>query len=290
LRQVPGKSFLATVSRPSIFLAYDARCCRLPAVGPRWPLLWPLPHAAQAPAALRLTPNLVGQIEQPLRYRPDGGDFVIENGPEFFNRPLYGGNTAFRVDAGDKPEFTLYLPGRGGNLRFGLRRATDAKWLSDAAKIVTRYRPGEMLYEIRDPLLGAEGVLRLTVLAYEGTEGLIVRAELVRSDGSESSADVRRLARPRPRIFQPRASAAAPIELVWAYGGVNGQRGSRDGDIGTERMPISEYFQLQPEFCRGQCDRAAPARWVHPARESGDHRRRDAGGRAARIGRRDALA
>src|SRR5208337_4767120 len=37
---------------------------------------------------------------------------------------------------------------------------------------------------------------------------------------------------------------------LWAYGGVNGQRGSRDGDIGTERVPISEYFQLQPEFCR----------------------------------------
>jgi len=194
-----------------------------------------LPGAAQAPAALRLTPNLVGQIEQPLRYRPDGGDFVIENGPEFFNRPLYGGNTAFRVDAGDKPEFSLYLPGRGGNLRFGLRRATDAKWLSDAAKIVTRYRPGEMLYEIRDPLLGAEGVLRLTVLAYEGTEGLIVRAEAELGRGAPS------------------------LELVWAYGGVNGQRGSRDGDIGTERMPISEYFQLQPDFCRDNAIELRPS-------------------------------
>jgi hypothetical protein len=37
---------------------------------------------------------------------------------------------------------------------------------------------------------------------------------------------------------------------VWAYGGLNGQRGSRDGDIGTERQPVSEYFQLQPAFCR----------------------------------------
>ena len=183
-------------------------------------------NAAQAPAALRLTPNLVGQIEQPLRYRPDGGDFVIENGPEFFNRPLYGGNTAFRVDAGDKPEFSLYLPGRGGNLRIGLHSATDAKWLCDADKIVTRYRPGEMLYEIRDPLLGARGVLRLTALAYGGTEGLIIRVE------AEPNRE------------------ASPLELVWAYGGVNGQRGSRDGDIGTERVPISEYFQLQPAFCR----------------------------------------
>jgi hypothetical protein len=43
-------------------------------------------------------PNFADNIERPLRYRPDGADFVIENGTEFFNRPLYGTNTAFRVD------------------------------------------------------------------------------------------------------------------------------------------------------------------------------------------------
>jgi hypothetical protein len=53
---------------------------------------------AQAPGASRLTPNLESNIDRPLRYRPDGADFVIENGAEVFNRPLYGGNTAFRVD------------------------------------------------------------------------------------------------------------------------------------------------------------------------------------------------
>jgi hypothetical protein len=65
--------------------------------------------------------NFDGQTRRPLRYRPVGTDFVIENGVEFFNRPLYGTNTAFRVDAGDRPEFSLYLPGRGGNLRCGDR-------------------------------------------------------------------------------------------------------------------------------------------------------------------------
>ena len=50
------------------------------------------------------------------------GEFVIRNGKEFFNRPIYGVSTAtqagdFRVDAGDLPEFSLYLPGHGGNLR-----------------------------------------------------------------------------------------------------------------------------------------------------------------------------
>jgi len=178
---------------------------------------------AQAPAALALTPNLVDNIERPLRYRPDGTDFVIENGPEFFNRPLYGGNTAFRVDAGDRPEFALYLPGRGGNLRFGIRTAAGAKWMHEASFIRACYRPGEMLYDIRDPLLGA-GVLHLAAVALPQTEGLIVRVEA--------------------------AGVSSGVELIAAYGGVNGQRGRRDGDIGTERMPIGEYFQLQPEFCR----------------------------------------
>src|SRR5436190_6444601 len=49
--------------------------------------------------------NFRGKTARPLRYQPDGTDFVIENGSEFFNRPLYGTNTAFRVDAGDRPEF-----------------------------------------------------------------------------------------------------------------------------------------------------------------------------------------
>lgn len=187
--------------------------------------LFAAPLAALAqPAASKLTPNLESNIERPLRYRPDGADFVIENGAEFFNRPLYGGNTAFRMDGGDKPEFVLYLPGRGGNLRLGVHSAAGAKWLHDAAQITTRYRPGELLYEIRDPLLGPNGVVRLAALAYHQTEGLIVRVE---------------------------ATGLAPgLELVWAYGGVNGQRGSRDGDIGTERLPISQYFQLQPGFAK----------------------------------------
>jgi hypothetical protein len=180
--------------------------------------------ALAQPAAERLIPNLESNIDHPLRYRPDGPDFVIENGAEFFNRPLYGGNTAFRVDGGDKPEFVLYLPGRGGNLRFGIRSKAGAKWLHEAARVITRYRPGSLLYEIRDPLLGSDGVLKLTALAYHQAEGLIVRVEA--------------------------SGLPADIELIWAYGGINGQRGSRDGDIGTERVPISQWFQLQPDFCK----------------------------------------
>src|ERR1035441_9597495 len=169
-------------------------------------------------------PNLVDNIARPLRYMPDGQDFVIENGGEFFNRPLYGGNTAFRADAGDQPEFSLYLPGHGGNLRIGLKSARGAKWLHEAARITARYRPGEMLYEIRDALLGPEAVLRVHAIGLHQTDGLIVRVNV--------------------------SGLNAPVELVAAYGGLSGKRGARDGDIGTEAVPIGQYFQLKPESCQ----------------------------------------
>ncbi|HET8656431.1 MAG TPA: DUF4450 domain-containing protein [Longimicrobiaceae bacterium] len=178
-------------------------------------------------------PMLVGTTTRPLRYHPDGGDFVIENGSEYFNRPLYDPepatedpqrNAAFRVDAGDRPEFSLYLPGRGGNLRLGVRTAGGARWLSGAARVVARYRPGSMLYEIHDPLLGG-GVLHLTAIPVPGADGLLVRAEL--------------------------SGAGGPVELLMAYGGMNGDRGSRAGDIGTEDVPISRFFQLKPAYTAG---------------------------------------
>src|ERR1700743_1444640 len=68
---------------------------------------------ATAIAHGQVAPLSEKNIERPLRYHPDGSDFAIENGTEFFNRPLYSANMAFRVDAGDKPEFAIYAPGRG---------------------------------------------------------------------------------------------------------------------------------------------------------------------------------
>ena len=124
-----------------------------------------------------------------MRYQPDGADFVIVNGTETFNRSLYGRNTAFRVDGGDRPEFVMYLPGRGGNLRIGLRNGAEAKWLVDAAQISTRYRPGELLYEIRDPLLGPRGVMNLHLLAMHETDGLVLRSTTSRATARRVSSN-----------------------------------------------------------------------------------------------------
>ncbi len=169
-------------------------------------------------------PTFEGQTERPLRYRPEDTDFVIESGAEFFNRPLYGGHTAFRVDAGDKPEFSLYLPGQGGNLRFGIRTVDGIKWLHDTDKIISRYRPGAMVYEIGDLLL-KDAMLHLSVVGLYEADGLIVEAVLKGAD--------------------------KPVELVAAFGGAGGKRGKRSGDIGCESEPVSQFFQLKPSNCKG---------------------------------------
>ena len=157
--------------------------------------------------------------ERVIRYIPDGGDFVIVNGERRFNRALYGTNTAFRVEAGDLPEFAMYMPGMGGNLKFGLSNATSSKWLIDAAKITARYRPGSMLYEIEDPILG-KGKLFLTILALSDAEGFVVRTEF--KDIKEKS------------------------HLIFAFGGASGQKFSRDGDMNVD--PESSFY-LKPENC-----------------------------------------
>src|SRR4029453_17575879 len=88
-------------------------------------------HALVAPNALA-EPNFAVRVARPLHYKPDdSGGFVVENGKETFNRPLYGLNTAFRVDAGDLPELSLYMPGRGGNLRLGVKTSAGAKGFND---------------------------------------------------------------------------------------------------------------------------------------------------------------
>ena len=153
------------------------------------------------------------------RYQPEGNDFVIINGEKRFNRALYGTNTGFRAEAGDLPEFALYMPGMGGNLKFGLVLPDSSKWLIDSRYIKTFYRPGSMIYEIRDAFLG-KGTIHLTAIAMSDAEGIILR--LVADNISEN------------------------YRLFWAFGGATGKRFSREGDIGADPESV---FYLKPEYC-----------------------------------------
>ncbi|WP_415327610.1 DUF4450 domain-containing protein [Chryseobacterium sp. MMS23-Vi53] len=156
--------------------------------------------------------------ERELHYKEDKGDFLLVNGKYRFNRALYGNNLASRVEAGDLPEFALYLPGMGGNLQFVIQKGTSIKKLINADKIETRYRPGSMLYNIKDPILGS-GSLKLTVLAQTKEEGLVLKMETENVDSS--------------------------TKIYAVYGGASGTTFSRNGDIGAD--PESGFYLL-PEY------------------------------------------
>jgi hypothetical protein len=195
-------------------------------------------YAAEAAATMPPPGVITGGIQplmesmtpRPLRYQPVGGEFVIRNGKEFFNRPIYGPSSKtqsgdFRVDAGDLPEFSLYLPGHGGNLKLGIISAGGtSKWAATADEVVARYRPGRMIYEIRDALLG-KGMMRAEVLTAAEGYGVLVKVE-----GHDVPAGTR---------------------LAWAFAGVSGRKGQRNGDIGCERQPVTLFFQVRPEECDG---------------------------------------
>ncbi|CAH0151179.1 hypothetical protein SRABI27_00527 [Pedobacter sp. Bi27] len=155
-----------------------------------------------------------------LRYRPEGRDFVIHNGTRRFTRALYGTNTAFRVEAGDLPEFALYMPAMGGNLQFGLLDGKNSKWLIKATDITARYRPGSMIYTIKDPLLG-DGTLHLTLLALSNSDGTVLKARF--------------------------ENVKKGIELLWVFGGASDKKFSRSGDMGVD--PESSFY-LEKQNCK----------------------------------------
>jgi len=195
-----------------------------------------VPGKAQTGAARSSLPPevLAGKVQalmeaataQPMRYLPHERGFVIRNGSELFNRPLYGPNNGFRVDAGDLPEFSLYLPGHGGNLRLGICVQGRAKWLAQAESVETRYIAGRMEYAVRDTLLGA-GELRLEVLTAAEGSGLLLRAEGRNLPGE--------------------------VALSWAFGGVSGRKGKRGGDIGCENEPVARFFRFVRRSARRTC-------------------------------------
>ncbi|TDW51738.1 uncharacterized protein DUF608 [Flavobacterium sp. 270] len=154
-----------------------------------------------------------------IHYAPDGNSFVLKNGTRKFNRALYGSNTGFRVETGDLPEFAMYMPGMGGNLKFGLINGKDSKWITEVSKIDTKYVLGTMQYIIEDAILG-KGKLFVDVVALKESEGFIVK---VYGENIDKNTD-----------------------LIWAFGGATGKKFSRDGDIGADPESV---FYLQPQYC-----------------------------------------
>jgi len=174
--------------------------------------------AARDAVALR-----ADSIDRPIRYQPEGGDFIILNGTMTFNRPLYAAHTGGRAEAGDRPEFAFCTPGKGGVLRLGFQGNETAKWLDQCAHVVARYRAGSEVYEIDDPGLGT-AMVRITAMPTQGNLGLILRAEWFGEDRG--------------------------ISLVWAYGGGTGERARNRFDL-NDNSDMAKIWDLRPEDCAG---------------------------------------
>ncbi|WP_344397478.1 DUF4450 domain-containing protein, partial [Streptomyces asiaticus] len=169
---------------------------------------------------VKLSPKTWHNQELELRYHPEGKDFVITNGKRLFTRALYGTNTAFRVETGDRPEFALYMPGMGGNFKLGISVNQQSKWLTQADSIIARYRAGARPYTIKDTLLG-NGTLEIDILALADGEGFILKTQ--------------------------GKNLPKSTELYWAFGGATGKKFSRDGDMGPD--PESNFY-LQANNCK----------------------------------------
>ncbi|TDD95705.1 DUF4450 domain-containing protein [Flavobacterium cellulosilyticum] len=154
-----------------------------------------------------------------IHYSPEGNSFVLKNGNRKFNRALYGTNTAFRVEAGDLPEFAMYMPGMGGNFKLGIQKGDKSKWITEAKTIVTRYTLGIMDYKISDPLL-EKGELNIEIVALKNSEGFALKVTATKIPKN--------------------------VSLIWAFGGASGKKFSRDGDIGADPESV---FYMQPEYC-----------------------------------------
>lgn len=195
-----------------------------------------LPPASSGFGGADIVPNRAETITRPLRYRPDGTDFVAVAGDGHFNRPLYAARTSFRIDAGDRPEFALNLPRKGGVLRLGVA-GPQPLWLHEAATVEMRYRPGSVIYAIHDPALG-------------GTT-ITVTAQAVREQ--------------RAALWHFAADGALPGPVVWAFtGGHSRSANERNGDIIAGRDPAEI---MTPTLADATGNTVAPglARYVNRA-------------------------
>ncbi|WP_320018223.1 DUF4450 domain-containing protein [Labilibaculum manganireducens] len=161
------------------------------------------------------------KLERELRYQPDNDGFVILNGNKKFNRALYGGHSAFRVETGDVPEFGFFMPNMGGNLQLGFVNGQNSVWLNSASQIKSTYYPGCRIYEIQDSFI-SNGIIKLAVLALADSDGMIMKIET--------------------------ENIPEGIELLLMYGGASNKRFSRNGDLGVDKP---DCFDLHADDCLG---------------------------------------
>lgn len=154
-----------------------------------------------------------------LRYWPEKDGFVLQKVPKKrFNRALYGENHAFRVDAGDLPQFGFYgSNGMMGNVQFALQTSDGRLFrFEDLICDSVVYRDGRMCYDFKLPSTDA-GIRLIAASSYD-RQGAVFQLENV-SDGS--------------------------LTCIALFGAVRGRKLSRNGDLGADP---ENAMAMQPEY------------------------------------------
>lgn len=140
-------------------------------------------------------------------------------------------NTGSFIKGAKAPEFSFYLPGKAGDIKFGLIQGDTSVWLSDLHTTCTLYKNG-LKYLVSGGLL-KQGRLTFTALPLFQTDGLIIQIQ-----GEQLPEG---------------------IQLFWAFGGASGKLilqsdpGLMDADCHDnvcvhERNAEILYYPTAPKF------------------------------------------
>lgn len=178
---------------------------------------------------------------RPPHYRPDGGGVVAVDGEARFNRALYGAHTGFRVECSDQPEFGIYLPGMGGNLRFEL----------PAGSCTARYTAGRMDYEQGGVTLEVQ-VLRDSGLttdreAAPATDAALATDAVPATDAATDAATNTDTDAVTDAALWRLCNTTDRVQRIGVrFGGISAERFYRNGDLGVDDP---HCFDFKPEAC-----------------------------------------
>lgn len=112
-----------------------------------------------------------------MNYLPDGRSFVCVNGSNIYNRALYGGHTAYRIETSDRPIFAIYNKRDSRNVRFFVRIGECIVPADSTTYCEARYNSGVRKYVLKDDAWGGGGI-EISAVATVEDEGAVFKFTL----------------------------------------------------------------------------------------------------------------
>lgn len=89
---------------------------------------------------------------------------------------LQGKNPSSKIIAALHPEFSFLLPEMAGNLKFGIIKGDESKWLEGFFGVEFSKNNNGVKYSLHDAILG-EGELIIEAISLSKTDGLVIQVE-----------------------------------------------------------------------------------------------------------------